>query len=1279
MLAAQLVQQLGGARGLGIGHAGHRLIQQQQLRLLHQQHADLQPLLLAVREQTGHPMFLAVQTDQLEDVLDLADLLGRQARKQRGLDALVHLHGQFQVLEHGVLLEHGRALELAADAGVRDLILGHPGQVDGLAEEGGTGGGPGLAGDDIHHRGLARAIGTDQAGDGRPRHGEAELADRPHAAEHHRQALHRQAATGALRQGGVTFLCIRRYRRRQLRYRPAPARHQSRQQAGHAIRCDPQHQQEQGTEEQQAIVFQTGQQFRQGTHDHGADQRPQDGTGAAQHHHQDEEDGLHEAEGVRRHQPRQRCEQAAGQSCQRRRDGEGDGLDHQRIDADRLGGGLAIAHRAHGGPPATTRQPAITGQHHGHARQGQDGDRTLALQSRHGGRHQPHDAVLAAGDVAPFDDGVLDDEAEGNRDHGQVRPLHAQGRQGQQQAQGARHHGRQRPGQPERQTGPGGENGHRIGAHGVETDMPEGDLPGQADQHIEADADDGHQRNAGQHEDVVAVHRQGQGGCGDQTQYAHAQCRGRPQAQPDGAARCRHRSGASLQRAGNGMRKTFHTLFTCARPNRPLGRIASTTITSPKLIIWVQPEPSVAVTSDSAMPNSRPAIITPQALVMPPRMATAKAFRPNSVPMSALTLNSGAMSTPATPASTVEMAKAAAMARVIGMPIRRAASRFCTTASNALPQRVRRRTVCSSAARTRPMTGISNCSGYTPSPTPPSSIDDSASGEGRLRGSLPKVCRTRLSSTMPSATVDISQALEPWRANGRTASTSTSTPQSAQAASASSTASHIGQPSVWAKVKHRTAPSIMELPCAKLTVPETAYVMVKPSAIRPYMLPSPNPLISADNSSIVFSWRRHSGRRTSCVDEVLLGQADRQDAVVDELRPDVVVGLQGVMHARAEGLDVALDQAVIAIDLVEALADGIALGGAGLGDGQRGQLHAVVGIGHTDGRRDVVRSLDGGILGLEFSHHLLAHWRELAEEAEGLDEVDVLRVRSGQLGEAATGRAPVRDHRHLPAHAVERLDHLRRGTDIAHQVEGVGASGLEAAQLRHQVDIAGLELFHAHRFLALLGQCRGDALLIGFAPGIVDQDQAGLAALEGLLGVVQHGLVHQFIHGRDTEGEIGIGTIPGHAGAGRPGPDERHLLLVDDGHDSHRHRRIEAAEEHRYLFLEDQFARGHHALGRIAFVVPAHQLQLATAQEPALGVDLVDGDAHAAGQGFAGLGRLAREGRDQADLDGIGGQCQRRQCGGNSRCGDGDQGTTSETDHLTSLQVGGTHFAGSCP
>ena len=55
-----------------------------------------------------------------------------------------------------------------------------------------------------------------------------------------------------------------------------------------------------------------------------------------------------------------------------------------------------------------------------------------------------------------------------------------------------------------------------------------------------------------------------------------------------------------------------------------------------------------------------------------------------------------------------------------------------------------------------------------------------ASDEGRLRGSLPKVNRTAFSSTMPRASVAMSQADEPRLTNGRTVKRSTSRPHTAQ-------------------------------------------------------------------------------------------------------------------------------------------------------------------------------------------------------------------------------------------------------------------------------------------------------------------------------------------------------------------------------------------------------------------------------------------------------------------------------------------------------------------
>ncbi|MNC84295.1 hypothetical protein D3C75_1387770 [compost metagenome] len=53
MLARQSTKQLGGVFGFGVGHASGGFIEQQQMRFLHQQHADFQKLLLPVGQQPG--------------------------------------------------------------------------------------------------------------------------------------------------------------------------------------------------------------------------------------------------------------------------------------------------------------------------------------------------------------------------------------------------------------------------------------------------------------------------------------------------------------------------------------------------------------------------------------------------------------------------------------------------------------------------------------------------------------------------------------------------------------------------------------------------------------------------------------------------------------------------------------------------------------------------------------------------------------------------------------------------------------------------------------------------------------------------------------------------------------------------------------------------------------------------------------------------------------------------------------------------------------------------
>jgi hypothetical protein len=70
VLAGQPAQQLGRPLHLGVGHAGDRLVDQQHLRVLRQQHPDLQPLLLPVRQQAGLALRLTREADDLQHLVD---------------------------------------------------------------------------------------------------------------------------------------------------------------------------------------------------------------------------------------------------------------------------------------------------------------------------------------------------------------------------------------------------------------------------------------------------------------------------------------------------------------------------------------------------------------------------------------------------------------------------------------------------------------------------------------------------------------------------------------------------------------------------------------------------------------------------------------------------------------------------------------------------------------------------------------------------------------------------------------------------------------------------------------------------------------------------------------------------------------------------------------------------------------------------------------------------------------------------------------------------------
>jgi hypothetical protein len=94
--------------------------------------------------------------------------------------------------------------------------------------------------------------------------------------------------------------------------------------------------------------------------------------------------------------------------------------------------------------------------------------------------------------------------------------------------------------------------------------------------------------------------------------------------------------------------------------------------------------------------------------------------------------------------------------------------------------------------RANPTSGNSNSCGYTPAPS--TKTGRRASVEGKARASRPKASIATFSAMIPSAIVDSSHTGEPARKNGRTATRSTSRPNSAEAASVATRARASGQP-----------------------------------------------------------------------------------------------------------------------------------------------------------------------------------------------------------------------------------------------------------------------------------------------------------------------------------------------------------------------------------------------------------------------------------------------------------------------------------------------------
>ena len=121
-------------------HAGHRLVEQQHLRLHRQRAAEVDALLQAVGQAADRRLAVGLDLEEVDDALDdcaVLDLLALGGAPADGLLEEVGLHLQVapghDVVDHAHALEQRQVLE-----GARDAHLGHLARVhvpEGLAAE----------------------------------------------------------------------------------------------------------------------------------------------------------------------------------------------------------------------------------------------------------------------------------------------------------------------------------------------------------------------------------------------------------------------------------------------------------------------------------------------------------------------------------------------------------------------------------------------------------------------------------------------------------------------------------------------------------------------------------------------------------------------------------------------------------------------------------------------------------------------------------------------------------------------------------------------------------------------------------------------------------------------------------------------------------------------------------------------------------------------------------------------------------------------------------------
>ena len=175
---AQSEQKIGRCACLLRGHSGGRLVQEQKLRANHQRHADLKPLLVAMRQFPRIQISSVGKPEQLDQFADARGALPR-------LNAAA---GNFEIVAHGQTLEQARHLKLAHDTEPREVMDGSSDDVVAFEADGALRW-PQRPGQHVEKRTLAGAVRSDYAAELAGAKRKADAAKHDDTAEAHLQIV----------------------------------------------------------------------------------------------------------------------------------------------------------------------------------------------------------------------------------------------------------------------------------------------------------------------------------------------------------------------------------------------------------------------------------------------------------------------------------------------------------------------------------------------------------------------------------------------------------------------------------------------------------------------------------------------------------------------------------------------------------------------------------------------------------------------------------------------------------------------------------------------------------------------------------------------------------------------------------------------------------------------------------------------------------------------------------------------------------------------------------